>query len=94
MPRKPTKPWNADKDLFPALDGRERARPKPMPDRVSPSHSTGTHVPERWHVYDERDEPYRVGGHPWAGNEARAQVEAARLTREAGGRWVARRVVG
>ncbi len=42
----------------------------------------------------EHDEPYRVGGHPWAGNEARAKVEAARLTRETGGRWVARRVAG
>lgn len=68
-----------------------KAPPAPI-NTVSVGPSTGTHVPERWHVYDEHDEPYRVGGFPWAGNEARAKVEAIRLTRETGRVWSARRV--
>lgn len=68
-----------------------KAPPKPL-GTVSLGPSTGTHIPERWQVYDPDGAPYLVGGHPWVGNESRARVEAGRLVRETGRQWAARKV--
>lgn len=42
MPRKPKRPWNADLKMPGLLDVPPTV-PKPSPDTVSPSHSTGAH---------------------------------------------------
>jgi hypothetical protein len=86
MPRKPP-------NYFPDGLATEPKRVEPLPAKVIPGHSTGTHVPpQQWRIVEivgDKRWPVLVGGQEWRGSERDAGIEAQRLKVQQGGRFEA-----
>lgn len=62
MAARKKKPWNADLKMPGLLDVPPTAQPKPLPDTVTPGHSTPGAPAEEWECL--RCEQLRDGGEP------------------------------
>lgn len=90
MATRKRKPWNADADLFPALDGKPVPKPAPLPMSAPLGPSAGLRpLPEAWRVVEvvgtSRIPVLVAGLHEWRGSERAAGIEAQRLRVQLGG---------